>query len=232
MPTPLGSFIDHWQVVAGQMSALHPLKVKGELEALLSRIPRLETPTEQILARAVLSGVLSSLVSLPRVSKDHQLLRSVVRVFTTISSPEPDWRAAYGQVTDRYLILNDWEMSSTQASDCSKVERALQYLESSFADAQIALTRVADHVGLSPWHLARMLKRKTGHGFVAHLRRCRVEAAQRLLTGEPRSSLKEIAAAVGFREQGQLTHAFRQHCGMTPIAFRSALRSRHCTSRA
>ena len=112
------------------------------------------------------------------------------------------------------------------------MERAVHYLEASFADAQIALTRVADHVGLSPWHLARMLKRKTGQGFVAHLRRCRVEAAQRLLTGDPRFSLKEIAAAVGYREQGQLTHAFRQHCGMTPIAFRSALRLQRCAFRA
>lgn len=99
--------------------------------------------------------------------------------------------------------------------------RVEDYVEASLAEP-IRLDDLARLAGLSAFHFQRMFRASFGlspHGFT---RRRRVERARLMLrTGEP---IAAIAAACGFGDQSHLTRVFKSETGLTPAAYRAALR--------
>lgn len=105
-------------------------------------------------------------------------------------------------------------------------------LARAFLDADLArsvrLGEIATAAGLPPFRLLRAFTRHTGLTPHAYQRQARVRAAVELLRrGEAPA---EVAAAVGFADQAHLTRCFRRRMGITPGAFRSALRAAPATT--
>jgi AraC-like DNA-binding protein len=88
-------------------------------------------------------------------------------------------------------------------------------------DRGLAQNHVARELGLSAFHLSRMINRETGRDFHWHLRMARVDHARRLLTST-RLKMHAIAAAAGFTTTSQRDHQFKAAVGMTPSAYREA----------
>lgn len=83
----------------------------------------------------------------------------------------------------------------------------------------LSLEMLAQHVGFSPYHFARLFRQTTGespHQFVLHHR---LEAAKRLLK-ETDLPLAQIALEVGFPNQSHFTQAFKHALGTTPRVYR------------
>jgi AraC-like DNA-binding protein len=80
---------------------------------------------------------------------------------------------------------------------------------------------IACELGISVWHLARLLHRHTGHGFHWHLRKHRIDAAAVLLR-ERSLSIKQVAAHVGYRTASMFDRHFMLVKGVTPSHFREA----------
>jgi AraC-like DNA-binding protein len=89
-------------------------------------------------------------------------------------------------------------------------------------DEQVHLADIADAAGLPPYRLFRAFSRETGmtpHGFQ---RQARIRGAMDLIrSGRP---LSEVAAATGFADQAHLTRNFRRMMGVTPGAYKAAVR--------
>jgi AraC family transcriptional regulator len=101
-------------------------------------------------------------------------------------------------------------------------QRLIEHVESHLGE-ELALSRLAEVVGLSSYHLSREFRRATGetvHGYVV---RRRLERARDLLR-HGRSPISEIAQDLGFSDQSHLTRLFRARFGTTPAAFASAHR--------
>jgi len=102
--------------------------------------------------------------------------------------------------------------------------RLVEHVESHLGE-ELALGRLAEVVGLSPYHFSREFKRATGetvHGYVV---RRRLERARDLLRrGELPISV--LAQDLGFADQSHLTRLFRARFGTTPAAFARAHRPR------
>lgn len=79
--------------------------------------------------------------------------------------------------------------------------------------------RLADVLGLSPFHFSRAFKASFGLPPHAWLRQQRMELAARLLreSGQPAA---DIAALTGHPSAAHFSHAFRRHWGMTPTRYR------------
>ena len=73
---------------------------------------------------------------------------------------------------------------------------------------------------LSPDHFARRFKESTGLPPRRDIIARRIERAQHLLRGEEDRSLAQVAARVGFRDQGPFTRPFRRLVGVTSKRFR------------
>jgi AraC-like DNA-binding protein len=124
------------------------------------------------------------------------------------------------------ILLRPREAATPEGSDCPRaavphhaVAFALRAIDRRYGDASLCLKQVAGEIQGSVWHVGRLLRRETGSGFTAHLRRRRVGAAQALLQ-ESALSLKEIAGQCGFATPSQFSRQFAQAVGVTPSAFR------------
>lgn len=83
----------------------------------------------------------------------------------------------------------------------------------------LSLETLAQQIGFSPYHFARLFRKATGaspHQFVL---RKRIERAQWLLQGSD-MTLADIAGACGFADQSHMTQVFKRALGLTPHAYR------------
>ena len=85
----------------------------------------------------------------------------------------------------------------------------------------IDVRTLSDIAGLSLWHFSRSFKKSLGMTPHAYLLLLRLQHAQDLLT-QSDLPLAEIAIASGFCDQSHLSRSFRQHVGVSPLAFRRA----------
>ncbi len=98
-----------------------------------------------------------------------------------------------------------------------QVRRASEALRESHANFD--LTTLANTVGLSPYHFSRAFKQSTGlppHRYQIMLR---IERAKDLLANTT-LPICDVAAAIGYDDQGQLARLFRREVGVTPSQYR------------
>ncbi len=79
---------------------------------------------------------------------------------------------------------------------------------------------VAEALGISGDHLARLFKRRTGFTFNEYLTRYRIQKAVELLR-DPSVRVGEVADLCGYRDPRYFSALFRRLVGMTPSEFRS-----------
>jgi AraC family transcriptional regulator len=103
------------------------------------------------------------------------------------------------------------------------LEQARELLHATFA-GQVTLGAVAQTVGVHPVYLASRFRKHYHCTVGEYVRRLRLEAACREVSGTDKP-LSEIAAAVGFYDQSHFTNVFKRHTGMTPAQYRAAFRA-------
>ena len=101
------------------------------------------------------------------------------------------------------------------------VARALDFLDANFAEP-VDLATLADVAAIPRTRLIRAMRRETGLTPHAWLTDRRIRAARRLLRGGETPA--EVAVACGFYDQSHLNRAFKARVGVSPGAFRDALR--------
>lgn len=82
-------------------------------------------------------------------------------------------------------------------------------------DEPLDLEKLGKQVGVSPHHLSRMVKAKTGTTLQWHLRKMRVEHACELFASG-RSNVTETAYACGYQSLSHFAKAFREETGYNP----------------
>jgi len=86
--------------------------------------------------------------------------------------------------------------------------------------APLTLRDLAAVAHLSPYHFARRFKASTGLPPHQYIIARRIERAKQLLRGQDDLSLAQVAARVGFWDQGHFTRHFKRLVGVTPKRFR------------
>jgi AraC family transcriptional regulator len=102
-----------------------------------------------------------------------------------------------------------------------RLKRVLDYVDAHLG-GDIHLTELAQAVGLSEFHFAKLFKRSTGASPHQYILQRRLERAKELLRN-PTLSLSNISLEAGFADQSHFTNVFRRFVGATPSKFRSKL---------
>ena len=94
------------------------------------------------------------------------------------------------------------------------VQKAVAYLAEHFTDPPNieALARIC---ATNPTTLKRLFKKAHGRTIGEHIRRLRLQKANRLLK-EGDKSIREVAHSVGFKHQGHFSHLFYEAFGIYP----------------
>lgn len=96
------------------------------------------------------------------------------------------------------------------------VKKAITYIRTHFAE-KLSLDGIADHIGVSKFHLCREFKALTGNSMIAFLNILRCSEAKRLI--ENGMSVSAAAYACGFENLSYFSRTFQKHMGALPSAF-------------
>ncbi|MFK7697583.1 response regulator [Paenibacillus sp. HJGM_3] len=99
------------------------------------------------------------------------------------------------------------------------VKKVVDYINNHFAE-NINLTSIADHFGLSPSYLSRLLRTETGINFVDLVSKARIEAAKQLLM-DPKNKVNEVGERVGYKEYAYFYQVFKRIEGQSPKEFKN-----------
>ena len=97
---------------------------------------------------------------------------------------------------------------------------AMKIMEICYADGQLDLAMIAEHVGVSQSHLSRVFKSKYDIGLIQMLTIIRINKAKELLR-QSDESVGKIADQCGFSSASALIHAFKRIEGITPGEYRN-----------
>jgi AraC-like DNA-binding protein len=106
-----------------------------------------------------------------------------------------------------------------------KIELVKQYIREHLS-RPITLTDLADHLGMSTYHLSHLFSQASGFTLSAYLTRTRMERAAALLA-DPKNRVREVGGAVGFDDSNYFAKAFRKFYNLSPSIYRiQALRGK------
>jgi YesN/AraC family two-component response regulator len=92
-----------------------------------------------------------------------------------------------------------------------------EYINRYYANPDLSLTNAAEAFCISSSYLSRFFKNQTGYNFIECLNKRRIEASQRLFTGD--ITVLEVAKQVGFDNDITFRRLFKKYTGMTPSQF-------------
>ena len=104
------------------------------------------------------------------------------------------------------------------------IQEAVRYIRHHYAE-DIAVSDVAEHIGMSQSWLTKRFKQECGTNIVGYLLDVRIERAKALLA-QTDMLIMEIACATGFENPGYFISVFRRAVGMTPRAYRDRMQEK------
>jgi AraC family transcriptional regulator len=120
-------------------------------------------------------------------------------------------------------IASEATTGSKRGLPRDKLNNVLVYIDESLGES-LKVRELAERVGLSQFHFARMFRRSVGrppHGYLTDLR---MERAKRLLR-ETDLPLARVATSVGYQTQAHFTGVFHREVGVTPGNYRAVCAS-------
>ncbi|MCB0183434.1 MAG: helix-turn-helix domain-containing protein, partial [Caldilineaceae bacterium] len=105
----------------------------------------------------------------------------------------------------------------------SVINRAKEFVNRHFSDADLSLTEVAQQVNLSSSYLSALFSQETGQTFKEYLTAVRIDQAKVLLSTTTLKSV-EIAERVGYNDPHYFSTVFKKSTGLSPRRFRLRLK--------
>ncbi|MFC4302181.1 response regulator [Cohnella boryungensis] len=123
----------------------------------------------------------------------------------------------------KYVVLKAIRSVETIEESHTVVEKAKKFIAENI-DKNLSREVVAEHVCLSPDHLTRVFKKKTGKAISEYLMEERIRHAKHLLTFTD-FSISEVASSVGYINFSHFSKIFRRMTNMNPLDFRKRYRT-------
>jgi AraC-like DNA-binding protein len=217
----LAAYVDRFQYIAGCAQYADPRTLLTELRDLLESMPDHMPLLDEFAVRTLFAHALSRVLHTYKAEDDVRVERLLV-AFLGCGFGRTDWQHKAAELLTRCeRMLEHPRRPRTSKVAHVQVMRALRVLDGRYADPALGLAGVAADIGVSTSHLSRELKQHTHRGFVAHLHERRIAAALHLLTNSPHLAIKEVAAAVGYRNVAQLARYCKRLHGVVPTTIRS-----------
>ncbi|HSR99951.1 MAG TPA: AraC family transcriptional regulator [Kofleriaceae bacterium] len=181
----------------------------------------------EMIARATGGEVSANVDMAPSMDIGHPaLVRGMTALASQVERPGPGGRLYRESLATavllelvRHCALGDRVLRAALGRTGRELGRFADYVEANLAE-DLSLFTLAAHVGLSPSHLTRELRRVSGLAPHQYVLRRRAERA-RVLLDRGEHSLSAVALAVGFSSQAHLNMVFRKVFGITPGAYRT-----------
>ena len=109
-------------------------------------------------------------------------------------------------------------MQYSSRQDNPIIEKAVAFINEHIAE-DLSLEDTAAEVNVSPFYLSKLFKEEKNENYISYITDVRMQKAQELLRN-PRASVKEVSASVGYKDQNYFSRLFRNKFGLTPTEWR------------
>lgn len=122
------------------------------------------------------------------------------------------------EVLCRDYLIEDYEDSENHSRlmASNRVKTVMTYLQNHFAEP-VTLDSVAEHVGVSKYHLSREFRLFTGTTIFDSLNLLRCKEARHMLSGG--ATVTEAATTCGFENLSYFSRTFKKHIGKLPSEY-------------
>lgn len=131
---------------------------------------------------------------------------------------EPD--ALQKWLVDISLSFRELLIRARSRSTRSYVQRAEEYVRSSYADEELSLDDICELLGVSNSYFSTVFKKETGKSFIGYLTDYRMEQASRMLI-ETNEKSYIIAKKVGYTDSNYFSYVFKRRFGVSPSKYRT-----------
>ncbi len=100
------------------------------------------------------------------------------------------------------------------------VHRIEQFVSEHYADKNLSLTTLADHLGMSTSHVSRFFNSHFNRSFPDYLNHFRITKAIELMTAERGLMMKDLSERVGYYNPVTFRRSFKRVTGSTPTEYR------------
>ncbi len=125
------------------------------------------------------------------------------------------------------LFLQDHERllkayrAQSKDSDDSTVFLIRDYIRQHYADQNLSIKAISDHVHLSTSYLCTYFKNETGQTLNQYIAAYRMGKARKFLA-DPRNKISEISAMVGYADGNYFGKSFKKYVGLSPSEYRES----------
>lgn len=190
------------------------------LEEFALRIPR-SVFNELTDAPLPSSPITMNFSNIPGANANAAALARLVRA-TLVDPTEPE--LTHTEETAMGLLRAIFSGDEARSSSAHQ-RAALAYVDRNLRDPRLSVAQVAQSLGLSERHLARVFS-ETGTGLARVILERRLDLARRILTSPAAGdrSVGEIAAYCGFSSHAHFARVFRERFEETPMVARATTR--------
>lgn len=127
------------------------------------------------------------------------------------------------QIEIRALLdeLSDFVIKKRSELQGSHKKLITDYIEENITDANLSVTIIAEHFGMTQSNLSKYFKKEFGLGILEYIHQLRLELAKKLIVQD--ISLKEISQRVGLYNDIALIRIFKKYENITPKNYREKI---------
>ena len=116
-----------------------------------------------------------------------------------------------------FTTLESYYEKNSNTGD-QKIKLVTQYISENYADQDLSVNSICEVFHVSPEHLSRSFRKKTGVKLIDYIHLTRLSRAKELM--QDQIGLSEISMRVGYYGEWSLARAFKRFEGMTPSEYR------------
>jgi AraC-like DNA-binding protein len=117
--------------------------------------------------------------------------------------------------------LSDFVIRKRSELQGSHKKLITDYIEENITDANLSVTIIAEHFGMTQSNLSKYFKKEFGIGILEYIHQLRLELAKKLIIQD--ISLKEISQRVGLYNDIALIRIFKKYENITPKNYREKI---------
>lgn len=186
-------------------------------------VPVCPPPAENFDPRSIFDAMTTERLPVPFVSKADEKISGELTELVGCYDQKNNISDALCSSGIKHIIALLLKNADGDVSGRALSERVKEYIR--LNAPQIASNEhIARHFGYHPVYLAAVFRRETGESLHTAVLSARVTCAARWLTAE-NCSIDEIAYSAGFSSRSHFCTVFREKTGMTPGAYRKAVRN-------
>ncbi len=206
--TSIHTFVSDVQVLAGAARYATIPELLDIFSALADRAPKVTTRAELMILRHLLANVTRYVYRLAGAGDPRH---AIATLLMDAGDPRVHFRVTL-------LSLASQAGAAATASD-PRIQHFHAALERRYSTPSLTAADVAPELGISMWHLARLLRTHTGIPFRSHLRQVRMRHAARLLR-TTEESIKSVGISTGYLSPSEFHRHFRLTYDASPSDYR------------